>query len=532
MQEMQKVKSEVKQRLNLDLPEADQDGFFQAVERIEREAPDLYWRLRQAMMQSSEPEDEPSTIYHSSKKTLRESRSSPSTKSQSVFDSQRKVLQGRQQLANGFRGFFYYRDPVSEEWVLDSRKVWVGLGAALLLVGLAYVSMARMLTPVNTPAMAAQPTAASEVVLPTQPSQAVLPQEPPENLAPASPPVSNPEPPLSPEPVPPLPMPSELPPLIPAQVMQSVTQSKAQQNPVALTQNQASKTGLAVLEGSKPRSLGIYQAANPAKTAVQTQENQRGLQIVQSKATAPTRASLLGDEPSSTPSPNVSNGNAASGMSSLPTGWPSVPPSATPPSPGKSPSLPPGMTLPPVGGSALPNNPMAGANLPLEGSVWEASLVLGVLLAEGGSVPAVAKDTEGRVWVGKASLNAARRVQIAFDRLSQDGQVQAVSASAYSQGYPGLGAQFREEAPALAADLLRGAMGGVAEYAKAAAQQTRVRIQQGGTVVETVLPGIATFVGGAVADLFAVKAGEKAMVRLAEVAVNTPLQIVVVGGAR
>lgn len=472
MQELQKVKEAVHQRLGIELPQPHDDRFAEVMQQLELQAPDLFWQLRGALMESnlrsSNPVVEPAAADGRD----------------SIFEAQRRVVRSRAQLADLVQRFFYYRDQVTEQWVLDNRKLLVAVAVGVIAVGWGYTSLARWLAPAQT-AMVQPVTpvpAQPEVVLPVSSEPEAAPSPPPvapPPVAPAEPaPVlaSASWPQVQPLPLPELPAPSPQPPLL--GVYQEAS-PPAEGVTLAAPRSPAGSPSV-VVPDQKTRTVQVVQAATALRLAVAAVNRSSQMTVVAAE---------------------------------VPPALPAQLPVANPVAPEAK-------------------EPLAQVAPPLAGSLLEAELVLGIVLVEGGGAPVVARDTQGGLWLGRASLDRARRVQVAFDRWVKQEMVTPRAASAYSQGLPGLPAEIRDETPALAADLLRGALAGVAQYARVAAQQTRWR-SEGGGVLETILPDLGTVVGGAIADLFAVQPGEKALVRLAVVAQGTPLQIVVgVSGVR
>ncbi len=462
----------IAQRLGIELPQPHDDRFAAVMQQLEVQAPDLFWQLRGALMESNFDSEIP--VVASSAVGSRDN----------VYEAQRRVVRSRSQLADLVHRFFYYRDQVTEQWVLDNRKLLLAVGVGVIAAGWGYTSLARWLAPVQTAMV--QPTAPvpaqPEVVLPVNPEPVAAPGLPPVTPPPAVPadpapmlaPVSWPQ--AQPVPLPELPAPSPQPPLM------GVYQEASPSTEGVTLAAPRPPAGLlsVVVPDQKIRTVQITQAATAPRLAVPSVDRSSQIKVISAEA-APV----------------------------VPAQWP-------------------------VANPVLPEDKDAlvqAAPVPA-GSLLEGELVLGVVLVEGGGAPVVARDTQGGLWLGRASLDRARRVQVAFDRWVHQETVTPRSASAYSRGLPGLPAEIRDETPALAADLLRGALAGVAQYARVAAQQTRWR-SEGGGVVETILPDLGTVVGGAIADLFAVQPGEKALVRLAVVAQGTPLQIVVgVSGVR
>lgn len=463
MEDLQKIRAAVEQRMGIVLPQPHEDRFAEVMQQLEVQAPDLFWQLRGVLMaQPLAPEVQ-----------VPEAPRIPATAGD-VYQAQRRVVRSRAQLADLVQRFFYYRDQVSEQWVLDNRKFLVAVALGLLGMGWGYTALARWLAPVTAQTTvlgtASQPV--PEVELPVPPN----PVTPAATPRVASPPLATPQPVASltsapwpqPQPLPELPLPTPQAPLLGV-----YQESSPPTEGVALTAGRAAAGTLMVaMPPSKMPTLQLTQSTTTARLALSGSARSGQVKVLAAEVGLPAIAEL---------------------------------PEASPP---------------------VQENPVAAMVLPSAGSLLEGELVLGIVLVEGSSGPVVARDSQGGLWLGRATLDRARRVQVVFDRWAQGEQIVPRAARAYSQGLPGLPAQIRDETPALAADLLRGALAGVAQYARVAAQQTRWR-REGGGVVETVLPDLGTVVAGAIAELFAVQPGEKALVRLAMVPAATPVQIMV-----
>lgn len=151
---------------------------------------------------------------------------------------------------------------------------------------------------------------------------------------------------------------------------------------------------------------------------------------------------------------------------------------------------------------------------------------------EKGSVPVLA-ESEGTLWIGVATLTDSKRIEIAFNQVVQHGQAVPIQALAFDiQGVPGLEATIEEQAPSLASDMLRAAMSGISTYVQGLAQAgTSTVLPGGGAVQNKEAPPLGITLLGEVGKLFALPQGQAMVVRLARVARDTPIQIVVgVGG--
>lgn len=168
----------------------------------------------------------------------------------------------------------------------------------------------------------------------------------------------------------------------------------------------------------------------------------------------------------------------------------------------------------------------------LPGTRVPGRLAVKLVVPEGEEVPVAVETEDGAVVLGKAKLSPTRRVDLVLDQVVLAGRafpVRAVALGAdMAQGLP---AQVREEAPSLVADLVRGSLRGLSDYVRARSQQTTITTTPGGgTVVQQgQTPPLELFLGAAAADLFAVPQGTRAVVRVAEVAEGTPLTVLVLG---
>lgn len=219
-------------------------------------------------------------------------------------------------------------------------------------------------------------------------------------------------------------------------------------------------------------------------------------------------------------SPQPTAPAASAGLKTLyqRSGVPSSPPSSPPP--------PANPATPQTSASPSPTNAFApGQRIP-------ARLATAVLAVEKGSVPVLA-ESEGTLWIGVATLTDSKRIEIAFNQVVQHGQAVPIQALAFDiQGVPGLEATIEEQAPSLASDMLRAAMSGISTYVQGLAQAgTSTVLPGGGAVQNKEAPPLGITLLGEVGKLFALPQGQAMVVRLARVARDTPIQIVVgVGG--
>ena len=164
------------------------------------------------------------------------------------------------------------------------------------------------------------------------------------------------------------------------------------------------------------------------------------------------------------------------------------------------------------------------------GTRLKGRLGVGVLIAEG-TPGAVAIDAEdGSTWVGEVTLDETRRLKGRLTRVIKDGREYATSATLLdAEGTLGVAARVREEAPSIAADLIRGSLRGVSDYVTAASQAKSVTVLPGGGVAQSSqTPPLELFMAGSLANLFALQQDRKAVVRVAQADRGTEVVILVV----
>jgi hypothetical protein len=169
------------------------------------------------------------------------------------------------------------------------------------------------------------------------------------------------------------------------------------------------------------------------------------------------------------------------------------------------------------------------------GAIVPASLATGIVLAEGGQpVPVVARTDTGVTFIGTATLNAARRMEISFKEVVIDNQSAELSAQAFSSdGMPGVSVTVVDMAPSLFADLLRASAGGVSAYVKGLAAATTTTLVPGvGVVAGRNAPPLGASIAGALADLFSVPPEQKALIRVAQVERGTSVLVTVLSPPR
>lgn len=166
------------------------------------------------------------------------------------------------------------------------------------------------------------------------------------------------------------------------------------------------------------------------------------------------------------------------------------------------------------------------------GTRLKGRLGVGVLIAEG-APGAVAIDAEdGSTWVGEVTLDETRRLKGKLTRVIKDGREYATNATLLdAEGTLGVAARVREEAPSIAADLIRGSLRGVSDYVTAASQAKSVTVLPGGGVAQSSqTPPLELFMAGSLANLFALQQDKKAVVRVAQAEKGTEVVILVVPG--
>jgi hypothetical protein len=169
------------------------------------------------------------------------------------------------------------------------------------------------------------------------------------------------------------------------------------------------------------------------------------------------------------------------------------------------------------------------------GSRLSARLTTGIAVTAGASTPVVATSDETWcttppcneiTWLGEATLDGSSRVQINFTQAVYKDNLQPVTALALGSGNtPGLTAAVKDTTPTLAQDILRSAVGGFSDYVNALQNQSTVTILDGVAVSETEAPPLDAFLLGRIGNLLALPQDNTPIVRVAEVAANTPIVV-------
>jgi hypothetical protein len=172
------------------------------------------------------------------------------------------------------------------------------------------------------------------------------------------------------------------------------------------------------------------------------------------------------------------------------------------------------------------------------GMIIPASLATGIILAEGeNSVPIVVRTETGITFLGEARLNKARRMEIQLTEYVIEGKSYPINAQVFSpDGYPGVSVAVNDMAPDLFNDLLRGTANGVTNYVKGLVDSSRTTLVSGvGAVTDRNQVPLGSSIAGALADLFSLPQGNKAVIRVAQVQSGTSILVTVLslqGGAK
>lgn len=164
------------------------------------------------------------------------------------------------------------------------------------------------------------------------------------------------------------------------------------------------------------------------------------------------------------------------------------------------------------------------------GMIIPASLATGIILAEGEtSVPIVVRTETGITFLGEARLNKARRMEIQLTEYVIDGKSYPINAQVFSpDGYPGVAVAVNDMAPDLFNDLLRGTANGVTNYVKGLIDSSRTTlVSGGGAITDRNQVPLGSSIAGALADLFSLPQGNKAVIRVAQVQSGTSILVTV-----
>lgn len=169
------------------------------------------------------------------------------------------------------------------------------------------------------------------------------------------------------------------------------------------------------------------------------------------------------------------------------------------------------------------------------GTPLQAELVTGVAATDGVAVPVIARTTgdwcgQGScseiTWIGEASYPGTDRVDLTFTQAVVGDTAQSVTARAFGDQLPGMQAGVRDVTPTAMQDLLRGAVGGAADYLEALSSRETVVISEGEIVRQTAEPDLGTYLLGRGTELFSLPSDQTSIVRLAEIAPGTPFTVI------
>ena len=151
------------------------------------------------------------------------------------------------------------------------------------------------------------------------------------------------------------------------------------------------------------------------------------------------------------------------------------------------------------------------------GDELDGALEVGVLTAEGSTVPTLVRTDEG-MWQGSATLNAVGRIEVSLSEVTVDGVTYPVDAKVFGEdGFLGVDATIREETPALAADLITAGLRGVSDYVTDLADSATVISNNDQVIVNDQAVPLEWALAGSLADLFSPAESKRAVVRVAEI---------------
>ena len=170
------------------------------------------------------------------------------------------------------------------------------------------------------------------------------------------------------------------------------------------------------------------------------------------------------------------------------------------------------------------------------GTQLEAVLVTGVAAADGATTPVVATTTGNWcgeascpeiTWIGEASYPGADRVNLTFSQAVIADTVQGVTASAFGgDQLLGVPAGVRDAAPTALQDVLRGAVGGAADYLDALNTRETVVVSGDEIIRQGAEPDLGTYLLGRGTDLFSLPSDQTSITRLAELPPGTAFTVI------
>lgn len=186
-----------------------------------------------------------------------------------------------------------------------------------------------------------------------------------------------------------------------------------------------------------------------------------------------------------------------------------------------------GLPLPSSVPADVANSPSSGDSTLVPGNRIKAKLATGFSAVEGARVPVVVESV-GASWLGVATLDGSKRVQVVLDRLVRDGLVTEVSAVLLDKnGVVGLDGTFEDKAPSLAADVLRASLSGFNTYVQGLAQASRITYgPDGRPIQERQAPDLLSTLAGEVGRLFTPPSGNS-LLRVVNVKPGTEVVVLV-----
>ena len=378
-------------------------------------------------------------------------------------DEQRGSAARREQARGISRSLFMRKEPFSEEWVIDKRKVGMWSIAA---IGLIMVPL--LMAPNPNRGVASNTDNRPEIGYEISPPPAPLP--PPTVSLPED---NKPEESVS---IPPAPTLPEAPEMIPPSLPAPPPPPTPSVPDIAIPEIPQVAVSPQIPSGPVSTNPIIFKSANtPQGTRIYASQNQTQL---------PSRIYTQAQENNSETSGSASS-NDPNNLSGL---------------------------------SASLNQAV------LPGTQIEAELATGLLIYQGGESPVVATDSMGRMWIGNATLDDSRRVNVTFNQV--DGMTtNAIALS--DNSYPGLYANIDEKTPSLIADLFRGSVSAFSNYVQDRADDGEVIVVNDTVIGRDDTPDIEYYLADSVARLFSLPEGEQAMIRVAEVKPGTKFKILV-----
>lgn len=178
---------------------------------------------------------------------------------------------------------------------------------------------------------------------------------------------------------------------------------------------------------------------------------------------------------------------------------------------------------------AAPVNGAASASALTPGTAIPAVLTGDVVTALGASVPVVVRAVDGNLWIGVASIDGMKRMQVLFVRMvTPSGQVVPMRAMAFdTDGKAGLSVKLTNKAPSLVNDLLRAAISGIDRYVSTLASSKTVTVSSGVAVQSDNVPTLGETVLANTSGIFKLPETGSTFIPVGEAASGTRLFIMV-----